>query len=208
MRSERGRRCVAHSPDSPEHASATTSIVGRPAQARLHRRRERTGPRTRRIASEFPRATLVSVPGAKTWVPIDNPAAAADAIIRFVPTPARDGVQRPGRGGRSVGPRRTRSRPLAFTWLRSSWIWVTCRGSAVLRPLLKCLAQKPDQIAHFRSPPTPGLPDRPDRAAPRVSGADFSLRPRQCELPRALPLRARSEHAVMAARRCGYDATA
>lgn len=41
----------------------------------------------RRLASEFPRATLVSVPGAKTWVPIDNPAAVADAIVRFVPTP-------------------------------------------------------------------------------------------------------------------------
>ncbi len=41
-----------------------------------------------RLASEFPRATLVSVPGAKTWVPIDNPAAVADAIIEFVPTSA------------------------------------------------------------------------------------------------------------------------
>jgi pimeloyl-ACP methyl ester carboxylesterase len=38
-----------------------------------------------RLASEFPRATLVSVPGAKTWVPIDNPAAVADAIAKFVP---------------------------------------------------------------------------------------------------------------------------
>jgi pimeloyl-ACP methyl ester carboxylesterase len=41
-----------------------------------------------RLASEFPCATLVSVPGAKTWVPIDNPAAVADAIIKFVPAPA------------------------------------------------------------------------------------------------------------------------
>jgi pimeloyl-ACP methyl ester carboxylesterase len=41
----------------------------------------------RRLASEFPRATLVPVPGAKTWVPIDNPAAVADAIVKFVPTP-------------------------------------------------------------------------------------------------------------------------
>jgi pimeloyl-ACP methyl ester carboxylesterase len=41
----------------------------------------------RRLASEFPRATLVSVPGAKTWVPIDSPAAVADAIAEFVPTP-------------------------------------------------------------------------------------------------------------------------
>jgi pimeloyl-ACP methyl ester carboxylesterase len=41
-----------------------------------------------RLASEFPRPTLVSVPEAKTWVPIDNPAAVADAIVKFVPTPA------------------------------------------------------------------------------------------------------------------------
>ena len=40
-----------------------------------------------RLASEFPRATLVPVPGAKTWVPIDNPAAVADAIIKLVPAP-------------------------------------------------------------------------------------------------------------------------
>ena len=40
-----------------------------------------------RLASEFPRATLVSVPGAKTWVPVDNQAAVADAIAKFVPTP-------------------------------------------------------------------------------------------------------------------------
>ena len=40
-----------------------------------------------RLASEFPRATLVSVPGAKTWVPIDNPAAVADAIVGSGPTP-------------------------------------------------------------------------------------------------------------------------
>ena len=42
----------------------------------------------RRLASGFPRATLVPVPGAKTWVPVDNPAAVADAIVSFVPTPA------------------------------------------------------------------------------------------------------------------------
>jgi len=41
----------------------------------------------RRLASDFPRATLVSVPGAKTWVPVDNPVAVADAIAKFVPTP-------------------------------------------------------------------------------------------------------------------------
>jgi pimeloyl-ACP methyl ester carboxylesterase len=39
-----------------------------------------------RLASEFPCATLVPVPGAKTWVPVDNPAAVADAIAKFVPT--------------------------------------------------------------------------------------------------------------------------
>ncbi len=41
----------------------------------------------RRLASEFPSATLVSIPGAKTWVPIDNPGEVADAIVTFVPTP-------------------------------------------------------------------------------------------------------------------------
>lgn len=41
----------------------------------------------RRLASDFPRAMLVSVPGAKTWVPVDNPAAVANALIEFVPTP-------------------------------------------------------------------------------------------------------------------------
>lgn len=41
----------------------------------------------RRLASDFPNATLVSVPGAKTWVMIDNPAAVAGAITQFVPTP-------------------------------------------------------------------------------------------------------------------------
>jgi pimeloyl-ACP methyl ester carboxylesterase len=40
-----------------------------------------------RLASDFPHATLVPVPGAKTWVPVDNPAAVADAIAKFVPTP-------------------------------------------------------------------------------------------------------------------------
>jgi len=43
----------------------------------------------RRLASDFPRATLVSVPGAKTWVPVDNPAAVAGAIAEFAPTPAQ-----------------------------------------------------------------------------------------------------------------------
>jgi AcrR family transcriptional regulator len=42
----------------------------------------------RRLAAGFPRATLVPVPGAGTWVPVDNPAAVADAIASFVPAPA------------------------------------------------------------------------------------------------------------------------
>ena len=42
-----------------------------------------------RLASDFPSATLLSVPGAKTWVPIDNPGAVSDAIVEFVPTPVR-----------------------------------------------------------------------------------------------------------------------
>jgi pimeloyl-ACP methyl ester carboxylesterase len=41
----------------------------------------------RRLASDFPRATLIPVPGARTWVPVDNPAAVADAIGSFVPAP-------------------------------------------------------------------------------------------------------------------------
>ena len=41
-----------------------------------------------RLASEFPSATLILVPEAKTWVPIDNPTAVADSIIKYVPTPA------------------------------------------------------------------------------------------------------------------------
>jgi pimeloyl-ACP methyl ester carboxylesterase len=40
-----------------------------------------------RLASDFPRATLIPVPGAKTWVPVDNPAAVASAIVKFVPAP-------------------------------------------------------------------------------------------------------------------------
>ena len=39
-----------------------------------------------RLASEFSCATLVSVPGAKTWVPVDKPVLVADAIAGFVPT--------------------------------------------------------------------------------------------------------------------------
>jgi pimeloyl-ACP methyl ester carboxylesterase len=39
-----------------------------------------------RLASEFPSAKLIPVPGAKTWVPVDEPSALADAILEFVPT--------------------------------------------------------------------------------------------------------------------------
>jgi pimeloyl-ACP methyl ester carboxylesterase len=40
-----------------------------------------------RLASEFPNATLVTAPGAKTWIPVDNPAAVADGIGALVPAP-------------------------------------------------------------------------------------------------------------------------
>jgi pimeloyl-ACP methyl ester carboxylesterase len=39
-----------------------------------------------RLASEFPRATLAAVAGAKTWVPVDNPSTLAHAIGEFVPS--------------------------------------------------------------------------------------------------------------------------
>jgi pimeloyl-ACP methyl ester carboxylesterase len=42
-----------------------------------------------RLASDFPSATLMTVPGAGTWVPVDNPDAVAGAIEKFVPTPVR-----------------------------------------------------------------------------------------------------------------------
>jgi pimeloyl-ACP methyl ester carboxylesterase len=35
-----------------------------------------------RLAADFPTATLVTVPGAKTWVPIDAPGAVVDALLR------------------------------------------------------------------------------------------------------------------------------
>ena len=38
-----------------------------------------------RLASDFPHATLRVVPGAKTWIPVDDPAALSDAIAAFVP---------------------------------------------------------------------------------------------------------------------------
>jgi pimeloyl-ACP methyl ester carboxylesterase len=43
----------------------------------------------RRLAADFPNATLVTVPGAGTWVPVDNPDTVAGAIMKFVPTSVR-----------------------------------------------------------------------------------------------------------------------
>ena len=42
-----------------------------------------------RLAADFPNARLIAVPGAKTWVPVDDPATVADAIAEFVPTQVR-----------------------------------------------------------------------------------------------------------------------
>jgi pimeloyl-ACP methyl ester carboxylesterase len=42
-----------------------------------------------RLAADFPDATLHVVPGAKTWVPVDAPAAVADAIVQITPAPVR-----------------------------------------------------------------------------------------------------------------------
>lgn len=49
-----------------------------------------------RLAADFPHATLVAVPGAKTWVPVDNPAAVSEAIDKFAPAPH-------GRGSGGLG---------------------------------------------------------------------------------------------------------
>ncbi len=38
-----------------------------------------------RLASDFPSAALVAVSDAKTWVPIDDPAAVSEAVVGFVP---------------------------------------------------------------------------------------------------------------------------
>ena len=46
-----------------------------------------------RLQSDFPNASLVSVPGAKAWVPVDDPTAVADAIGAFVPTSPRAAVE-------------------------------------------------------------------------------------------------------------------
>lgn len=48
----------------------------------------------RRLAADFPRASLVTVSGAKTWVAVDDPSTVADAIAGFVPTPVPTGVGR------------------------------------------------------------------------------------------------------------------
>src|SRR3954452_9222374 len=39
----------------------------------------------RRLAADFPNATLRVVPGAKTWVPVDDPDVLADAVADLVP---------------------------------------------------------------------------------------------------------------------------
>ena len=54
----------------------------------------------RRLASDFPRATLVTVPGAKTWVPVDNPAARRRRHRRVR---ARAGALRSPAPGRPAG---------------------------------------------------------------------------------------------------------
>lgn len=38
-----------------------------------------------RLVSTFPDAALIDVPLAKTWLPIDNPSALANAIAAFLP---------------------------------------------------------------------------------------------------------------------------
>jgi pimeloyl-ACP methyl ester carboxylesterase len=56
-----------------------------------------------RLASEFPDATLVTVPGSKAWVPVDNPEAVVDGIATFIPAAAswrhHGHDQRKGLGG-------------------------------------------------------------------------------------------------------------
>jgi pimeloyl-ACP methyl ester carboxylesterase len=42
-----------------------------------------------RLAADFPDAALHVVPGAKTWVPVDDPVAVADAIGAHVPGASR-----------------------------------------------------------------------------------------------------------------------
>jgi pimeloyl-ACP methyl ester carboxylesterase len=40
-----------------------------------------------RLASEFPHSELIQVPGAKAWVPVDDPVSVTNAITEFVPAP-------------------------------------------------------------------------------------------------------------------------
>jgi pimeloyl-ACP methyl ester carboxylesterase len=42
-----------------------------------------------RLAADFPHATLLMVPGARTWVPVDAPDTLAGAIAELVPAPIR-----------------------------------------------------------------------------------------------------------------------
>jgi len=49
-----------------------------------------------RLLTDFPNATLVPVPGARTWVPVDNPDALSDAITGFVPVQSEPEVSHPG----------------------------------------------------------------------------------------------------------------
>jgi pimeloyl-ACP methyl ester carboxylesterase len=63
-----------------------------------------------RLAADFPAATLVRVPGAKTWVPVDAPAAVSGAIAELTgpggPTgsPPRRGTQPHARTAHRVAP--------------------------------------------------------------------------------------------------------
>ncbi len=40
-----------------------------------------------RLAADFPNAALLAAPGAKTWVPVDDPQRLSDAIVEFVGAP-------------------------------------------------------------------------------------------------------------------------
>jgi pimeloyl-ACP methyl ester carboxylesterase len=55
-----------------------------------------------RLESDFPSASLIRVPRAKTWVPVDDPAAVAAGIAEFVPTRTASSVamfERTGQNG-------------------------------------------------------------------------------------------------------------
>ena len=78
-----------------------------------------------RLVADFPHATLVAVPGAKTWVPVDNPAAVSEAISKFAPAPHARG------SGRLGDPSATRSRQAKTSGDRPAQ--ATCRGLSVSR---------------------------------------------------------------------------